>query len=64
MGTHTCDAMASCTNSDGSFECTCNMGFEGDGIICTGTSLSCYLKCQTTFVEFASILCRYFRILM
>ena len=42
IGTHTCDAMSSCTNSDGSFECSCNVGFEGDGITCTGTVLSCY----------------------
>ena len=43
MGTHTCDQMASCTNSAGSFECSCNMGFEGDGIMCIGTTLSSYL---------------------
>ncbi len=32
QGTHTCDRnLASCNNTEGSFECSCNNGFEGDG---------------------------------
>ncbi|XP_072046732.1 uncharacterized protein [Amphiura filiformis] len=27
---------AACTNTDGSFTCECNSGYEGDGIICAG----------------------------
>ena len=34
--THNCDPHASCTNSVGSFGCTCNTGFSGDGRNCTG----------------------------
>ena len=30
-GTHTCDANAACTNTDGSFTCACNEGYTGDG---------------------------------
>ncbi len=36
MDTHTCDAMATCMNTMGSYECTCNEGYEGDGLMCTG----------------------------
>ena len=34
--THSCDGNASCTNTNGSYNCTCNFGFEGDGLNCTG----------------------------
>ena len=30
-GTHTCDANAACTNTDGSFTCACNSGYTGAG---------------------------------
>ena len=26
-----------CNNTNGSYHCSCNMGYSGDGIICTGT---------------------------
>ena len=40
--THNCDPHASCTNSVGSFGCTCNTGFSGDGRNCTGkTNCDC-----------------------
>ena len=28
---------AECQNTDGSFECTCNDGYEGDGVTCDGS---------------------------
>jgi len=34
---HTCSSNAICTDKDGSFNCTCREGFEGDGFNCTGT---------------------------
>ena len=34
---HTCHSNANCTDTDGSFNCTCREGFEGDGFNCTGT---------------------------
>ena len=36
VGTDTCDNHATCTNTDGSFTCTCNTGFFGDGYQCEG----------------------------
>ena len=33
---HTCSSNANCTDTDGSFNCTCREGFEGDGFNCTG----------------------------
>ena len=31
-----CDENADCTNSDGSYFCTCKQGFDGDGVNCKG----------------------------
>lgn len=36
-GAHDCHAQAYCNNTDGSFTCTCNEGYCGDGRLCTGT---------------------------
>ena len=30
-----CHENASCNNTFGSFECACNVGFDGDGVNCT-----------------------------
>ena len=30
-----CDENAQCLNSDGSYSCTCNQGFFGNGTICS-----------------------------
>ena len=33
---HSCSPYANCTDTDGSFNCTCREGFEGDGFNCSG----------------------------
>jgi hypothetical protein len=32
----TCDANARCNNTEGSYTCTCDSGYSGDGISCDG----------------------------
>ena len=34
--TYPCHSNANCTDTDGSFNCTCREGFEGNGFNCTG----------------------------
>ena len=35
-GRDDCSVNADCTNTIGSFQCTCRQGFEGDGRVCRG----------------------------
>ena len=35
-GSDNCDAKAVCTNTHGSFTCTCQPGYAGNGVNCTG----------------------------
>ena len=36
LSTHNCHSKATCTNTDGSFTCACNTGYNGNGVTCTG----------------------------
>ena len=33
-----CDRDAECVNTEGSYQCTCNTGYTGDGHTCSGES--------------------------
>ena len=37
-----CDTNAACTDTDGSYDCTCNSGYEGNGVTCSGRSRSSF----------------------
>ena len=44
-GAYPCGANTACINKDGSYECQCKDGFEGDpSTECTGT-LQCCIEC-------------------
>ena len=34
-----CNGNATCLNTNGSFECLCDNGYDGDGFLCTGLLL-------------------------
>ena len=66
-----CDINASCNNTEGSYQCTCNSGYWGSGLNCTGkrfTSLfSVYcIHAATTYISdillyvFCSFFCFHF----
>ena len=40
LETDNCHMNADCTDTIGSFECTCNSGFVGDGVNCTSMYMS------------------------
>ena len=39
-----CDANALCTNTKGSYDCSCRDGYQGDGRTCTGMDRDSVLK--------------------
>ena len=39
LETDECDTNANCTNTEGSYYCTCNQGYDGDGFFCSGIKI-------------------------
>lgn len=47
---HNCHADGICTNTNGSFYCTCQVGYTGDGVNCTGNkNLNIYNQSNKMF---------------
>ena len=46
-----CDENADCTNTDGSYSCTCKQGFDGDGTTCKGTLNTLYIYGKEAIVS-------------
>ena len=44
---HTCDVNAVCSNTQGSYNCTCKPGYSGDGKKCIGIQYSLLLKTES-----------------
>ena len=39
-GTSMCHENADCSNTEGSFTCTCHIGYQGNGFMCEGKVLA------------------------
>jgi hypothetical protein len=39
-----CHANATCNNTEGSYLCTCDSGYSGDGFTCNGKTLMCNIN--------------------
>ena len=53
--TSPCSSDATCSNIGGSFQCTCNNGFSGNGVNCTGTKLF-ILSCDVFLTNFSYVI--------
>ena len=52
-----CSSDASCADTPGSFTCTCNTGFIGDGFTCAGELLFCFIVRCNRYNQFVYNLC-------
>ena len=43
LGLDNCNANAACADTEGSFACTCNQGYEGNGVTCTSKTAVVYV---------------------
>ena len=52
--TEICDGNATCSDTQGSYECMCNSGYSGDGLSCTSEyiEMNFQLMCISTFYRY------------
>jgi len=50
MDAHKCHERAICTNTPGSYQCNCSLGFHGDGTTCAGSYTSS-MRIYTTLFQ-------------
>lgn len=62
-GTDNCNANADCINTQGSFQCVCRAGFEGDGRNCRGMSQSLPLCMHEHTIPYGTCLQEYHDVL-
>ena len=58
MNMSRCDENAKCTNTNGSYNCTCNNGYDGDGFNCTGENMNFV---NFTFIKYDNILLQFYQ---
>ena len=54
-----CHANATCNNTEGSYTCTCNGGYSGDGVSCNGRRFSAFksIIMHKTLIENLNEIC-------
>jgi hypothetical protein len=60
--THDCDNNANCINTEGSFKCTCQIGYKGNGTTCNGEGI--FLSIRTVADLYFPCICLNMHILM
>ena len=52
-----CHENSACTSTPGNFTCTCNQGYTGNGVTCTGKELAseCGEQCQSQIISCPSV---------
>ena len=55
LKTHNCTANAACENTKGSFNCSCNSGFTGNGTVCNGEMHTVRLLSSMVFMNCSSL---------